>query len=462
MNRYRSFIANSLLALCLLSTLAQARSADDIYKSFCASCHGPDMSGGLGPSLRDAEWKHGSTDADISRVIKQGVPKVGMPAMEKTVTDADIRALIILIRESAAKAQAPASTAEGAVIEGGGHKFKLEKVASAPGELWSIDFLEPTTLVATQKDGKLWVFKNGERQGPVVGIPEVFSKGQGGLLEVQRHPDPQSAWIYLTYSDAAAGNAMTKVVRGKLDGLKWVEQQTIYSADSKFYTDRGHHFGSRMVFQDGYIYFSVGDRGVQDQAQDLSHPNGKVHRLHDDGRVPKDNPHAANAEALPSIWSYGHRNPQGLAVHPQTGDIWEAEHGPRGGDEINRLVKGANFGWPVITYGMNYNGTPITSQTTKAGMEQPKHYWVPSIAISEIDFYTGEPFPKWRHQMLVGSLAKEQLRLVRIQGDQVVSDELLFQDLGRIRDLADGPDGFPYVVLNQNDGGAIYRLVPAE
>lgn len=464
MNRFLSKGAQALVAVVTIAaihSLAQARSAEDLYRSFCASCHGLDMSGGLGPSLRDDQWKHGSSDEDISRIIKQGVPKAGMPAMDKMVTDSDIRALIILIRENAAKAQEPAPVAESAVIEAGGHKFKLEKVASAPGELWSMDFLDATTWVATQKDGKLWVFRNGERQGPVVGTPTVYTRSQGGLLEVQRHPEPQSRWIYLTYADPASGGAMTKVVRGKLDGLRWVEQQTIYAADSKFYTDRAHHFGSRLVLRDGYVYFSIGDRGAQEEAQDLSLPNGKIHRLHDDGRIPKDNPYVSENKALPSIWSYGHRNPQGLAVHPQTGDLWASEHGPRGGDEINRLIKGANFGWPVITYGMNYDGTPITADTSKEAMEQPKHYWVPSIAVSGIAFYSGDKFPSWRNQLLVGSLAKQQLRLLRIEGERVTGDQVLFEGLGRVRDIDSGPDGYPYVVLNGVQGGAIYRLVPA-
>lgn len=450
-----------LLLTASSQTLAGMRSADEHYQSFCASCHGPDMSGGLGPALNDDKWIHGGSEADIARVIREGVAKAGMPAWGKSLSEADIRALVILIRERAHAGTSADSGGDRQIYSAAGHKFSLEKVASAPGELWSMDFLDPETIIATQKDGVLWLFKNGERQGPVANVPEVWNNQQGGLLEVQRHPDASSDWIYLTLSDPGKGGAMTKVVRGKLNGLKWVEQQTIFAAAPEFYTDAGVHFGSRMVFQDSYVYFSIGDRGKQELAQDVTYPNGKIHRLHDDGRVPKDNPFANTPRAVTSIWSYGHRNPQGLALQPKTGTLWVAEHGPRGGDEINRIVKGGNFGWPVVTYGMNYNGTPITHQTTKEGIEQPKHYWVPSIAVSEIDFYTGNQFPLWRDHLIIGSLAKEQLRLVRMEGERVVGDELLLQGRGRIRDVADGPDGFPYVVLNKPDG-TIYRLVPVK
>jgi glucose/arabinose dehydrogenase len=413
----------------------------------------------LGPALNDDVWKHGSSDADITRVIKQGVPKAGMPAWEKSLSDENIRALIVLIRERGYQKRTGPADPTAEELTAAGHTFVLEKVAEAPGELWSMDFLADGRMIAAQKSGQLWVFdKEGKRQ-EITGIPSVWDKGQGGLLEVRRHPDAAAGWIYLTFSDPAAKGAMTKVVRGKLDGHRWVDQQTIYSADPTFYSDAGVHFGSRLVFQDDYLFFTVGDRGQQDLAQDLGRPNGKIHRLHADGRVPGDNPFVKEKNALPTIWSYGHRNPQGLALQPGSGNLWNAEHGPRGGDEINRVIKGANYGWPIITYGMNYNGTPITGQTHKDGMEQPQHYWVPSIAVSGIEFYTGDRFPSWRNHLLVGSLAKEQMRLIRIEGDKVVADELLFQGRGRIRDVVNGPDGYPYVVMLRVTG-TIYRLVP--
>ena len=344
------------------------------------------------------------------------------------------------------------------VLSAAGHEFSLQKVAEIPGELWAMDFLPDNTIVATQKNGTLWIIKEGARVGAVEGIPEVWHSGQGGLLEVKRHPDyANNRWLYLTYSHPGPGGAMTRVVRGQLDGLKWVNEQVIYTAPTRFYTDSVAHFGSRLVFQDGYVFFSIGERGEQDLAQDLTFPNGKIHRLHADGKVPQDNPFVAQSNAQPSIWSYGHRNPQGLTVHPATGDIWAAEHGPMGGDEINVVQKGLNYGWPLVSFGKNYDGTPISDRTQQEGMESPKHHWTPSIAVSDIAFYTGDRFPGWRNHLLVGSLARQELRLVRVQGTQVIGDELLLQGRGRIREISDGPDGYPYVIFNS----MIYRLVPA-
>ena len=268
-------------------SLAAGPNVEQMYESFCASCHGKDMSGGLGPALNDNVWKHGGTDADITRIIKQGVPKAGMPAWEKSLSDDNIRALIVLIRERGYQTSAGSANTKADELTAAGYTFTLEKVAEAPGELWAMDFLADGRMIATQKSGKLWVFDNTGKPQEVTGIPSVWDRGQGGLLEVRRHPDAATGWIYLTFADPAAKGAMTKVVRGKLNGNRWVEQETIYSADPKFYSDAGVHFGSRLVFQDDYLFFTVGDRGQQDLAQDLGRPNGKIHRLHTDGRVPE-------------------------------------------------------------------------------------------------------------------------------------------------------------------------------
>ncbi|WNG38632.1 PQQ-dependent sugar dehydrogenase [Archangium violaceum] len=205
--------------------------------------------------------------------------------------------------------------------------------------------------------------------------------------------------------------------------------------------------------------FSIGERGHKEDAQELSRPNGKVHRIHEDGSIPKDNPFAGREGAIASIWSYGNRNPQGLTRHPVTGELWEAEHGPRGGDELNRIEPGHNYGWPVITYGMNYDGTPMTDRTAQEGMEQPVLHWTPSIAVSAIDFYTGSRFPQWKNDLLVGALAQQELRRLRIEDGKVVHQEVLFKDIGRVRDVVSGPDGAIYIAFNEPD--RIARLVPA-
>jgi glucose/arabinose dehydrogenase len=321
-----------------------------------------------------------------------------------------------------------------------------------------MDFLPDNVIVATQKSGSLWLFKNGARLGPIQGTPKVWFRGQGGLLSVKAHPDySKNGWLYLTYADPAVAGSVTRIVRGQIKGLNWSNEQTIYQAPAGFYSDSGEHFGAALIFQGDYLYFSIGERGQKKLAQDLSDPRGKIHRLHADGSIPKDNPFIANKNAQPSIWSYGHRNPQGLAVHPQTQELWSAEHGPMGGDEINLIRKGRNYGWPLVTFGTEYDGTPISDSTHKDGLEPPRQHWSPSIGVSAIHFYTGTPFPKWRNQLLVASLAKQELHLVRIESGRVTKDEVLLRDAGRIRDVRVGPDGYPYVLLTTLNG-AIYRL----
>jgi aldose sugar dehydrogenase len=297
---------------------------------------------------------------------------------------------------------------------------------------------------------------------PVRGMPAVYG-GEGGLLDVALHPQYAKGknWIYLSYGDKSPdGLGMTAVIRGRLREGAFVDQQQIFKADVAQYRSGGQRFGSRLLFDgQGHLFFSVGDRAHPGDEQDLSHPNGKVHRVNDDGSIPPDNPFVHRPGALPSIWSYGHRNPQGLAFSPITGELWETEHGPRGGDELNIIHKGHNYGWPVITYGINYDGTPITDHTTQEGMEPPITYWVPSIAASPIAFYTGERFPRWKNNLLLGSLAGQDLRRLVIEGHAVTHQEILFQGIGRVRDVVNGPDSYLYIVLNQPD--RLVRLIPS-
>jgi aldose sugar dehydrogenase len=267
-------------------------------------------------------------------------------------------------------------------------------------------------------------------------------------------------WIYLSYGDKSPdGRGMTAVLRGRLREGALVDQQQVFQADVSRYRQDGLRFGSRLLFDDkGPLFFSVGDRGHPGDEQDLSHPNGKVHRVNEDGSIPPDNPFVHRPGVLPSIWSYGHRNPQGLAFNPITGELWETEHGPRGGDELNILYAGHNYGWPVITYGMNYDGTPIADHTAQEGMDQPMTYWVPSLAASPITFYTGDRFPHWRNNLFPGSLAAQELRRLVLDGHSVTHQEILFKGIGRVRHVVNGPDGYLYLVLNQPD--RIERLVP--
>jgi glucose/arabinose dehydrogenase/cytochrome c553 len=342
-----------------------------------------------------------------------------------------------------------------------GYRIALEKFAEASTELWGIAFRPDGSMLATQKNGQLLVFdREGEFIGAVVGLPRVWNGAQGGLLDVKLHPQyARNGWIYLTFSDPSADStaSMTRVVRGKLDGLRWVDQQDIYRAPNEFYSADYAHFGSRIAFADGYLYFSIGDRQQPQHVQSLAHPNGKIHRLHDDGRIPKDNPFVGRADALPSVWSYGHRNPQGMARDPESGAIWAAEHGPAGGDEVNLVRAALNYGWPLVSHGKHYDGTPVSDSPYRDGVEPPRHHFTPSIGISQLAFYTGSEFPEWRGKLLVASLGKQQLYLLDRRGAEIVDRTLLLEGVGRIRDVVNGPDGHLYIILNRFKPG-VYRV----
>ena len=310
------------------------------------------------------------------------------------------------------------------------------------------------------------IWENGVLSEAVSGTPESIKRGQGGLLEVSIHPEYNvNKWVYLAYTESLNAYqkkpaTMTKVVRGRIISGQWCDQEDIFDTSEEYHNISGVHYGTRFVFKDGFLYFGIGDRGNQDQAQDLTRPNGKIHRIHDDGRTPVDNPFSHIENAYPSIWTYGNRNPQGLDMHPLTGEIFESEHGPRGGDEINLIKRGLNYGWPIITYGMNYDGSPITAKTAADNMEQPLHFWTPSIAVCGIDFYEGDVFPLWKYDLFAGGLASQELHRLVIKDSRVVSTEVILKNYGRVRDVATGPDGMLYLVLNDPD--VVVRLVPVE
>ena len=468
-----------LLAACFLSVSsawAQNRigtgTVAELYKTYCAACHGANLEGGQGSSLIDTEWKHGNSDDEIAQAIAAGFPDQGMVPWAGTLTDQQIRSLVIFIREQGQIAAAGDRDFRvkpwGGVFASDHHNFRLEKVTEVDDVLWSMAFLPDGAILMTQRDGPVWRHQDGVNH-LIVGTPEVWQNGQGGMLEVALHPGyAENGWIYLGFSEEVGAKeegkdaGMTAVVRGRIRDDRWVDQEWIYRVPGEFHTSAGAHYGTRFVFKDGYLFFGIGDRGRQDMAQDLSRPNGKIHRIFDDGRIPADNPFVSEPGAIKSIWSYGHRNPQGLHLHPETGEIWEAEHGPRGGDEINLIERGRNYGWPQITYGMNYNGTPITNETARDGMEQPKHYWVPSIAVAGIDFYEGDRFPKWKTSLLVSGMASQELHRLVIENGKVVEDEVVLKGQNRVRDVLSGPDGFIYVALNTKgpNHGELYRMVP--
>lgn len=341
--------------------------------------------------------------------------------------------------------------------------FTTQTVTSEIKMPWGMVWLPNADMLVTARTGELHRVSNGQVSDPIAGLPDIHVNGQGGLLDIVLHPEYQSnGWIYISFSDPAGEGegSNTSIIRGKLDGNRLVDQQVIYRGDIN--TPRGQHYGGRMTFDNaGYLFFAIGDRGDHFvTVQDLSRDGGKIYRINDDGSIPADNPFVNTANALPAIWSYGHRNPQGIDIHPLTGEIWASEHGPRGGDEINIARAGLNYGWPNVGYGINYNGQPLAERTHAEGVEQPIWYWDPSIATSGIAFVTSDRYPELKNHLLVGGLRGSKLELLEIYDSRVIrsTDLSVGEAAGRIRDVRQGPDGYIYLGI---EGEGIKRLIPA-
>ncbi|MCP4976758.1 MAG: glucose sorbosone dehydrogenase [Maribacter sp.] len=459
-----------LLGSCTSKTASNVAAVGEIPETFtklCASCHGNDLKGEISQSLLDGSWQFGSRKGDIMRSIKFGYPHHGMPAWGEVLTDAEIDSLASFLmyeeeRLGIIKPPIPDT------LETQDYMIKVDVIAEGLDVPWAIDFIGPNRALITERTGRLRIMENEVLLPDAVeGIPEVRALGQGGLLDVAIDPNyDREPWIYLAFSHGHGTvmedgeervPSMTSIVRAKLVGNNWSNQEVLFEAPHETYKTAGHHFGSRIVFDpEGYLYFSIGDRGTSEDAQDLSIPNGKIHRIYKDGRIPKTNPFYNTPGAVKSIYTYGNRNAQGLAVHPETGQVWETEHGPMGGDELNLISPGLNYGWPAICYCINYNGDIITEFTHKEGMEQPIAYWRPSIATCGLDFYTGDVFPKWKNRLLVGALRMEELQLLDIEKDRMMYRQTILKNAGRVRDVTTGPDGAIYVVLNEP--GKVLRL----
>lgn len=359
------------------------------------------------------------------------------------------------------------------VFRSADHDYRVVTVVDALVQPWSIAFLPGGDILITERPGRLRIVRGGKLlPQPVEGVPAVVASGQGGLLEVASHPNfASNRMLYLSFSKPKADGkqATTALVRGRFENDRLTEVQQLFESISE---GRGH-FGGKIAFdKNGFVFLTLGDRQVPPEgkleahpAQDLSNHHGKIVRLHDDGRVPSDNPFVNRAGARPEIWSYGHRNVQGLAIHPETGDVWTNEHGPQGGDELNRILPGKNYGWPVVGFGVNYKtGLAIHTGTHHEGMEQPTHVWVPSIGISGLMVYTGDRFPNWRGNLFAGGMVGQQLARLTLKGQTVVREETLVPQMGRIRDVRQSPDGFIYLVTDDRDGKPtpVYRMEPVE
>lgn len=325
---------------------------------------------------------------------------------------------------------------------------------------WGITWLPDGRALVTERGGEILIIESDIYNGKKLqGFPETYVNGQSGILDIQTHPHYEdNGWIYVTYAKPGDGGGSTTLIRFKVEGDQIHELEELYQTTPL--TTRGVHFGSRIIFDnDGYLYFSTGDRGVMENSQQLNNDMGKVHRLFDDGRIPEDNPFVNTAGANPSIWSYGHRNIQGMVYDSDNNIIYATEHGPRGGDELNIVEKGKNYGWPVITYGIDYSGAIISDLTEKEGLEQPIHYWTPSIAACGLMFYTGDKFPNWKGNIFSGALALTHVARVEVANGNYVHEEKLLDGIGRVRQVAQSPEGYIYVLTE--GPGMLLKLVPA-
>lgn len=474
----------------------QVKQGGEIYGGTCAACHGTDLSGGRGPSLFNPKLLESMTDAQIHAIVLDGVSGTEMPPFKGSFTDAQIDAVIAYLHARSAelaKAQASGGAAaraldasaakapdpDGQRIHSEKVDFKIETVVKGLETSWAIDFLPDGRLLVTERPGRLRIVdKSGNLlPDPVEGLPRIRTGQDAGLLDVAVGPDyAKDGWIYLAYveEDPKAADppppppgtpewkvphkpSMTVIVRGRIDaGNHWVQQQDVFRAPYSLYTGTGIHYGSRMAFDGkGHLFFTLGERGDMKNAQDLHVPLGKIHRVNLDGSIPADNPFAGKPGLAGSVWSYGHRNPQGLAIDPATHLLWESEHGPIGGDEINVIKKGANYGWGVISMGVQ----PGITRTYAPGMEQPVAWYFPTIAPTDIMFYEGDRYPGWKGSLFVCSLRGQQLRRLTVSGGVVTGQEIVFQDLGRIRAVTTGPDGLIYLAIQAPTGpGTPYPL----
>lgn len=360
-----------------------------------------------------------------------------------------LRVLMLVLLISGCGAEAPAA----------GHRVRI--LVEGLDHPWALAFLPDGGILVTERSGRLLrIDVDGGRRRALDGVPAVAARGQGGLLDIALHPEfARTRWVYLSYATATASGLTTAVGRGRLEDTRLAAFEELFRARPPAGADQ--HFGSRLLFdRGGYLWVTVGDRRQRDWAQRLDTHAGKVLRLTADGGVPPDNPFVGRAGALPEIYSYGHRNPQGLALHPETGRVWLHEHGPRGGDEINPIAAGANYGWPLVTFGREYHGPAIGVEPPQPGFVSPLHHWTPSIAPSGMAFYSGEAFPEWRGDLFVGALVHRHLQRLRFRGGELVAQEKLLADRGwRVRDVRVGPDGYLYL-LTDAAAGVLARLEP--
>lgn len=442
--------------------LVTKQAAAENYGKYCSGCHGANLE-----KFAAKAWMDEEGSASAFRSIKFGIENIGMPAFRATFTNREIKELAVYVKQGIPadrESLQPALTAE-TFVTSEVQKFTVDTVVKGLNVPWGMAFLPNGDMLISERSGTLYRFSGGKITEPVTGLPEIMAIGQGGLLDVALHPDyPSNGWIYFSYSALSSGGSRptgnTAIMRARLDGTVLIDREVIFTGEPA--TDRNYHFGCKIAFDGkGHILFGIGDRGQHfDFPQKLDNHNGKIHRLNDDGSIPDDNPFVNTPGAMASVWSYGHRNPQGTSFDPLTGELWVSEHGPRGGDELNLIKPGVNYGWPVISYGINYDGTVLTPDTEKAGLEQPVYQWTPSIGPCGMTFVTGDRYPNWKNNILLGSLPLKHLERVVLENNMVTHREELLKGIGRVRNVVMGPDGYIYFAIETP--GYILRLMPVE
>lgn len=447
-----------LLLMCTSVCLAEsvASGSEEIYARYCASCHGRQLE-----SFRSRTWTMDKTETAISAIVKNGIENKGMPSFSAALNDQQIKELAQYILLESEKTIDSAGQQD--VFSTEEFRVSMESVFTEASVPWDIESLPDSSLLIADRDGDLFLLRADGKSSLVAGVPAVHNKGQGGLMDLCLHPDfNNNQRLFFSYSKPVTEDgknlSTTAVCSATLKGSQLTDVKEIFEAKPYFPTN--HHYGCRMVFDHkGYLYISIGDRGKENEnPQNLKSDCGKVHRLREDGSIPEDNPFYQVPGVNKSIFTYGHRNPQGMAVHPVTGTIWENEHGPKGGDEVNLLKAGANYGWPVTTYGINYNGTIITTETTREGILNPEVVWIPSIAPCDAVFVNSDMYYPWKGDYLVPSLSFGYLNRCHIKNDKVSSQEKLFEEIGRMRSIEQAVDGYLYIGLE--NPGRVLRIRP--
>lgn len=465
----QSFLLLSVFATTTVySNDSEKKKPEDNYASLCANCHGGNLEGALGPSLRNHTLgRLAGPDYVVEEFILLGSENGSMPGFKSAITKEDAQAMVSYIRGKAKERTTPhrsKAIPEESIISQR-HNFRVEKLVDNLDVPWSIDFLPNGSMLFTERRGQIFVLETPySAPKQIEDAPGALVRDEGGLMAIRVHPDyRENGWIYLSLSDPKPdGTANTAILRGRIKDGSWTDQETIFKSPDREYSYDYRGFGSRIAFHEEYLYFTVGDRWNANSAQDLSYTTGKVHRTYADGSIPANNPFIDDKNAIASIWTFGHRNLQGLAIDHASGEIWTTEHGPRGGDELNYIVKGDNYGWPIVTHGTKYDGSQISPHTEMEGMRSPVKHWTPSIANSPIHFYQGDAFPEWKGDLFLGSLAQQLFIRFKVDGDKIIEEENIFQDLGRIREITTGPDGYLYLALElPGEPGYIVRLVPS-